>query len=110
MKNFLQDGRVLTVTAPSGGIISGAGLKVGDLFGVAQATAAEGKDVAIVTTGVFSMSKVSAQAWTAGAKVYWDDTNKLATTTASGNTLIGRATAAAANPTAKGNVLLTLGA
>ena len=37
------------------------------------------------TTGVFDMAKTSAQAWTVGALIYWDDTNKVATN--SSNTL-----------------------
>lgn len=106
MKNYVQDGSVLTVVAPSGGIASGAGLKVGEVFGVAQVAAAEGESVAIVLEGVFTLPKVSAQAWTVGARVYWDDTNKNVTTTASGNKLIGAAAAAAANPSATGSVLL----
>jgi predicted RecA/RadA family phage recombinase len=49
---------------------------------------------------------VSAQAWTAGALVYWDDTAKLFTTTSTSNTLAGVAVAIAANPTATGRVRL----
>jgi predicted RecA/RadA family phage recombinase len=108
MKNFVSDGRVITVPAPSGGCDSGDGVKVGDLFGIAQVTAAEGAPVAIVTTGVFTLPKTSAQAWTVGAKIYWDDTNKVCTTTATSNKLIGAAVAAAANPSAAGNVLLNV--
>ncbi|MCB1470839.1 MAG: DUF2190 family protein, partial [Rhizobiaceae bacterium] len=36
------------------------------------------------------------QAWTAGAKIYWDDTNKRTTNVATSNTLIGVATEAVA--------------
>ena len=32
---------------------------------------------------------MASQAWTAGAKVYWDNTTKLVTNVASGNTLVG---------------------
>ena len=108
MKNFVMDGRVVTVPAPTGGVSAGAGVKVGDLFGVAQMIAAEAAPVAIVTEGVFDLPKVSAQAWAVGAKVYWDDTAKTTTTTASGNKLIGAAVAAAANPSATGRVLLNV--
>ncbi|MFD2030608.1 capsid cement protein [Ancylobacter dichloromethanicus] len=38
--------------------------------------------------------------------MYFDATNKVATTTASGNSLIGVAMAAAANPSATGRVRL----
>jgi predicted RecA/RadA family phage recombinase len=56
--------------------------------------------------GVWTMAKTSAQAWTVGARIYWDDTAKLCTTTATSNTLIGVATAIAANPSSTGNVRL----
>ena len=36
-----------------------------------------------------SSPRSRSQAWTAGAKVYWDNTAKRATNVASGNTLIG---------------------
>ncbi len=45
------------------------------------------------TTGVFELPKVGSQAWTVGVKVYWTS-GGAATTTASGNTLIGTAFAA----------------
>lgn len=106
MRNFIQRGDVVTVPAPTGGILSGAGVLVGALFGIACTTAAEGAEVEIDTSGVYELAKTSAQAWTVGAKIYWDATNKVATTTASGNSLIGVAMAAAANPSAIGRVRL----
>jgi predicted RecA/RadA family phage recombinase len=47
--------------------------------------------------GVFDLTKIGSQAWTAGAKVYWDNTNKRSTTVATDNTLIGVATEAVAS-------------
>ena len=47
--------------------------------------------------GVFDITKVGSQAWTVGAKVYWDDTNKRCTTVATDNTLIGVAVEAVAS-------------
>ena len=43
------------------------------------------------------ITKVGSQAWTVGAKVYWDDTNKRTTTVATDNTLIGVAVEAVAS-------------
>lgn len=63
-------------------LTSGPGEKVGQLFGVA--------------TGVFELTKISSQAWTVGALVYWDDTNKRCTTVTTANLLIGVAAAAVA--------------
>lgn len=109
--NYIQPGDVLTLPAPSGGVVSGGGYKIGVMFGVAMATAAETVDVAFARTGVFELPKVSAQAWTAGAAIYWDDDaggGAVATTaTTAGNLLIGFAAADAVNPTATGMVCLT---
>lgn len=105
MKNFVQNGAVVTLAAPYA-VSSGDGALVGSIFGVAQADAESGADVPLVRTGVFTLAKTSAQAWTVGAKIYWDNSAKVCTTTASGNTLVGTATAAAANPSATGEVLL----
>ena len=107
MKNYVQAGENIVVPAPYD-VTSGGGLLVGSLFGVAVKDALTGDDVAIRTEGVFDLAKTSAQAWTVGQKVYWDDTNKLATTTATGNTLIGCATAVAANPSPTGHVRLSI--
>lgn len=89
----MQDGDKLVVAAPYG-VASGDGALVGSLFGVAQAAAETGANVALQLTGVVQLTKVGSQAWTVGAKVYWDDSNKRCTTAASGNTLIGVAAAA----------------
>jgi predicted RecA/RadA family phage recombinase len=60
--------------------------------------------VAVKTRGVFELPKVSAQAWTVGAPIYWDGTAGNATTVTTSNTLIGYATEAAANPSSVGRV------
>lgn len=93
MKNFIQDGDTLTVTAPYA-LLSGAGCLVGSLFGVAVSDALISTEVEIKTTGVFDLAKAASQAWTVGARIYWDDTAKNCTTTASTNKLIGVAMAA----------------
>jgi predicted RecA/RadA family phage recombinase len=105
MKNYVQPGDVLPVTAPYA-IASGDGVLIGALFGVATADAAEADTVEVHITGVLDLAKTSGQAWTAGAKVYWDGTNKVCTSTATDNTLVGVAVAAAANPSAVGRVRL----
>ncbi len=105
MKNFVQDGSVATVTAPYD-VASGGGCLVGSLFGVVHASAANGSPVTLALVGVFDLAKVSAQAWTMGAKVYWDDTAKACTTDSEGNTQVGVALAVAGNPSATGRVRL----
>lgn len=105
MKNFVQPGNTVTVTAPTGGVTSGQGLLVGSLFGIAAFTAAQAADVEAVTEGVFDITKATGEI-TQGAKVYWDNTAKNVTTTSSGNTLIGVATQAAASGDATARVRL----
>lgn len=105
MKNFIKQGAVIGVIAPAA-LASGEGVLVGSIFGVAQADAESGAEVQIVRHGVFELAKTSAQAWTVGVKLYWDDTNKVVTTVDTDNTLIGTAHAAAANPSSTGEVLL----
>lgn len=103
--NLKQDGEVMTVAAPAAKS-SGDGVLVGSMFGVAVADAASGADVAIATRGVYTLPKVSAQAWTVGALIYWDDSAGQCTTTSTDNKLIGVAAAAAANPSSTGEVRL----
>ncbi|MGF7178432.1 DUF2190 family protein [Azospirillum doebereinerae] len=105
MKNYVQDGTTVSLTAPYD-VASGGGLLVGALFGVAMSAAANGAAVQAVTRGVVTLPKTNAQAWTQGVKVYWDNTAKEATTASSSNTLIGCALVAAANPSATGTVRL----
>ena len=106
MKNFIQPGKVIDAIAPSGGVVSGLVYVLGSLIGVAAVTVAQGEAFTMDTEGVFLLPKTSAQAWTVGAKIYWDGTNKVATTTSSGNTLIGIAVEAAVNPSGFGKVKL----
>ncbi|MEC3860123.1 DUF2190 family protein [Mesobacterium sp. TK19101] len=95
MKNYVQPGNTITLTAPYA-VTSGDGLLVGSIFGVAAGDAGNGETVEVALTGVFDLKKVASQAWSAGDKVYWDNTNKEATKTATANTLIGVAIEAVA--------------
>lgn len=103
--NYIQDGDTLTLAAPYA-VSSGGGALIGAIFGVALETLANGATGDFQTEGVFQLPKTSAQAWTVGAKIYWDDTNKVTTTTSTSNTLIGVAVAVAANPSSTGLVRL----
>lgn len=103
--NFIQPGRDITLTA-GGTVSSGDGLLTGSMFGIALNDATSGDDLVVATEGVWTLPKTSAQAWTVGALIYWDDSVGECTTTATDNTLIGVAVAAAANPSATGTVRL----
>ena len=96
MKNYVQPGNTITLTAPYA-VASGDGLLVGSIFGVASGAADLGETVETALVGVFDLVKIGSQAWAAGAKVYWDNTNKRCTTVATDNTLIGVATEAVAS-------------
>lgn len=104
MKNYIQPGETLSLTAPYD-VTSGSGLLVGAIFGVASSDALSGAAVEAATSGVFTLAKASG-AITAGARVFWDNTNKNVTTTATSNYCIGMATAAAASGDTTVNVWL----
>lgn len=95
MKNFIARGDVLTLPTAAA-VASGAGVLIGSIFGVAANDAAAGEEVVLNVVGLFELPKTESQAWTAGDAVYWDDAASEATTVATGNTLIGVATAAVA--------------
>ena len=105
MKNYIQKGDVITLAAPYD-VLSGAGALAGTVFGVATVSALSGADCEFQLVGVVDLPKVSAQAWTQGAAIYWDNTAKLVTTVSSANTKIGTAVLAAANPSDTGRVRL----
>jgi predicted RecA/RadA family phage recombinase len=89
MKNYGQEGKTLEFTAPSGGVVSGAGTKIGDTFGVAVTSAAAGDLFRLQVADVVTLPKKAGDTPAQGVKLYWDDTNKYITTTASGMTLVG---------------------
>jgi predicted RecA/RadA family phage recombinase len=91
MKNYVQPGNTITLTAPYA-VTSGDGLLVGSIFGVAAGTAALGDPVETALEGVYDLKKVASQAWAVGDKIYWDNAAKNTTKTLTSNTLIGVAT------------------
>ena len=95
MKNYVQSGKHITFNAAAA-VLSGQGVLSGSLFGIAAVSAAVGEDFEVEIIGVFDIDKTAAQAFAFGALVYWNDTTKLATSTAAGNKLIGATTLAAA--------------
>lgn len=106
MKTFVQPGDVMSVTAPAD-VLSGAGVKVGLLFGIAIHSALSGAAVEIAVTGVFTVPKTSAQAWTQGAAIYFiPGTGLFTTATTAGNLFVGTAALVAANPSDTGVVRL----
>jgi predicted RecA/RadA family phage recombinase len=88
MKNYVQDGNVLTEIAPSGGVISGTAYKIGSVVAVSLEIAAEGLPFESVRCGVFSLAVTPADTPAVNSKAYFKSDNTI-TTTASGNTLVG---------------------
>jgi predicted RecA/RadA family phage recombinase len=107
MKNASQSGDVLTLTAPTGGVVSGTPVKVGQLIVVPQATVAQTLPFAGARVGVFTgVAKATGAAWAEGELLYWNDTNKNFTKSSTGATLCAVAGAAAASGDATGTVVL----
>lgn len=98
MKNFVQPGDTITVTAPYA-LTAGDGALVGtNIFGVACGTYANGAtDAELKLEGVFDITALSTDTATPGTYAYWDNTNKRITTTSASNTKVGVFTAAKAN-------------
>ena len=96
MRNYVQPGNSLAIAVPyAGGILSGQGMLVGAFFGVAASDAAQNATVECETRGEFELTKEPALAISQGARVFWDNTNRRLTTTATGNFQVGIATVAA---------------
>jgi predicted RecA/RadA family phage recombinase len=107
VKNFIQPGNTLTLTAPSGGVVSGSAYLIGSLFVVASGSADAGEPFEGVRVGAFTLPKATGQTWTEGAALYWDDTAKVCTTTATSNTRVGWSASVAATGASTGAVLLS---
>ena len=73
MKNYVQEGKTVTVTAPAA-VASGQFITVGALRGVAAYDAASGEPVEVATEGVFTLPKVAADNIAAGDLLYWTGT------------------------------------
>ena len=88
MRNYVQPGNTITLTAPAvTGCKSGGLIIVGSLAGVAAYDAVAGAEVEVTVEGVFELPKASGQILE-GAAVWWD--------TSPGNVI--NATAAGAYP------------
>lgn len=73
MDNFRRPGGVVLLTAPSGGVVSGALYKIGSLVVVAVADAAEDAEFEGAPKGVFDLPKPQQEAWAEGDKLYFDE-------------------------------------
>ncbi|WP_424138660.1 DUF2190 family protein [Roseomonas chloroacetimidivorans] len=94
MRTFLHQGDTIDVLA-TGPVVSGSFQIVGKIFGFAESDAVSGQTYALKVKGVFEAAK-AAGAITAGQALYWDAAASNFTTTATSNTFVGVAAAAAA--------------
>jgi predicted RecA/RadA family phage recombinase len=92
---FAHEGANIDFT-PTGAVAVGDVIVQGDLVGVACRPLAANEPGALAVTGVYDFLKATNVAYTVGTILYWDDTNNIVTTTATGNKLIGKVTKAAA--------------
>ena len=100
---YVMSGEVLDHT-PGSNVASGAVVVMGVRIGVALADIASGRPGAVRVRGVFTLAKLSTDNVAQGALLYWDAANSRLTTTASGNTLAGYATAASGSGVATVNI------
>ena len=97
MADFYHVGDTVDYT-PGTAVTAGDVVVQGELVGVATQDIAANEKGALRVKGVFSFAKGSgsSDALTAGAKVYWDDTSDVVTTTAGSNKYVGKVVEAAA--------------
>src|SRR5512137_2149895 len=100
MQNYVQPGDTIEVTAPYN-LSSGAGCRVGNIFGVSAGTYLSTAAAQITIKGVFDIAK-DASVFAQGDLVYWDNVAKKITSTVGSNLLIGVATEAALTGAATG--------
>jgi predicted RecA/RadA family phage recombinase len=107
--NPVQEGRALTVAAPTGGAVSGTPFQVVDFVGVPVASADAGDPVAIALGGVYSLPKSgsSGPVFAVGDAVHW--TGSVCTTLHT-HPRIGTATAAAGASATSVDVLISTAA
>jgi predicted RecA/RadA family phage recombinase len=93
---FIQEGFAIDYT-PTAAVASGQVVVNGDLVGVSRTTIDANTLGSLAIQGVFEFPKATggSTAIALGATCYWDNTNQRATTTSSGNKLIGKSVKAA---------------
>ena len=105
--NYVQKGEIMDYVNDTGSdIASGDGVVASTQFGVAITSIANGATGSVAIVGVYRMKKDNSQAFTQGTKLYWNETNKQLTTTATDNKVAGHAFDAAATADTEVNINL----
>lgn len=107
MKNYVQPGKVLDLVLAAN-VASGNFVVSGELAGIAQTDGLSGATIAVLMEGVVTYAKATG-AVTQGQKLYYVAANNNLSTTASGNTFVGYAVAAALSGDAEVTVVLVRG-
>lgn len=95
MKNYIQKGDAITLTAQSA-VFAGQGVLQGALFGVAATNASAGEEFEAILVGVYSLPKANGEdALAPGDPVYWSDDLGRVTTASADTKRIGAVTQAA---------------
>lgn len=106
MKNYLEAGNTIPIASMPEAADSGEFIKVGALYGVAQAAYDSGAAGVLARTGVFLLPKVTGTAWSQGDKLFWDVSAKKFTKDATKFPIEAVAFAAALSGDTTGQVLL----
>lgn len=96
-QTYVQPGHTLSFVAPTGGVTIDVPVVMGTLVVIPHATADAGATFEGAISGVHKVTKADSQAWTILAALYWDATNSVFTTSATGNTAAGKAAAPVAS-------------
>jgi len=95
MATFVQEGETIDYT-PTAAVAAGTVVVMGTVgVGVVPVALAANERGSLVVDGVVRHAKTTNQAVSAYAKVYWDATNSVFTTTVGSNVLAGYSVAAA---------------
>lgn len=99
----ISSGEMINHT-PGSDVAAGTVVLQGSLFGIALSTIPANTLGALAVQGVFRLPKLSTDAVSVGTVLYWDNTNRRVTVTATGNTRIGLAVAASPSGVATADV------
>lgn len=92
MQNFQQEGNVLTLTAPTGGVTTGVPVLIGDLLVIPIESKAATLPFEGKRTGVFTIAKLTTEDFVEGQLLWWDDGNSRLTETKSTHKAVGYCT------------------
>lgn len=105
-KKFYGEGEILTIAGVTRSVSSGGGYLHGARFGVVLADVASNGTAALLTEGLVAVDKATGVAFTAGQRVFWDNTNFNVNGTTTGQYNVGIALAAASSAQTSVQIML----